>query len=40
MGPPRNKVIYYAIVIAVIAFVIVFALAIIQAAIMFLLFGV
>ena len=39
MGPPRNRVIYYAIVIAVIAFVIVFALAIIQAAIMFLLFG-
>jgi hypothetical protein len=34
MGPPRNKVIYYALAITVIAFVIVFALAIIQAAIM------
>jgi hypothetical protein len=34
MGPPRNKVLQYSIAIAVIAFVIVFALAIIQAAIM------
>lgn len=32
MGPPRNKVLRYAIAIAVAAFVIVFALAIIQAA--------
>ncbi len=34
MGPPRNKVLYYSIAITVVAFVIVFALAIIQAAIM------
>ena len=39
MGPERRKVIYYAVAIAAIAFVIVFALAIIQAAIMVLLFG-
>jgi hypothetical protein len=39
MGPERRKVIHYAIAIVAIAFVIVFALAIIQAAIMFLLFG-
>jgi hypothetical protein len=32
MGPPRNKVLHYSIAITVIAFVIVFALAIIQAA--------
>lgn len=39
MGPDRNRVLHYAIAIAVIAFVIIFALAIIQAALMVLLFG-
>lgn len=39
MGPERRKVIIFALAIAVIAFAIVFALAIIQAAIMVLLFG-
>ncbi len=39
MGPARSRVIHYAIAIAVIAFAIVFALAIIQAAIMVVLFG-
>jgi hypothetical protein len=39
MGPERRKVIAFALAIAVIAFAIVFALAIIQAAIMVLLFG-
>jgi hypothetical protein len=39
MGPERRKVIRYAVAIVLIAFVIVFALAVIQAAIMVLLFG-
>jgi hypothetical protein len=39
MGPDRNKVIYFAVAIAVIAFVVVLALAVIQAAVMVLLFG-
>jgi hypothetical protein len=39
MGPERRKVIHYAVAIVLIAFVIVFALAVIQAAIMVLLFG-
>ncbi len=39
MGPDRKKVIFYAVAIAVIAFVVVFALAALQAAIMVLLFG-
>ncbi len=39
MGADRNKVIYYALAIVAIAFAIVFALAIIQAALMVLLFG-
>lgn len=39
MGPDRRKVIHYAIAIVAIAFVIVFALAVIQAAIMVVLFG-
>jgi hypothetical protein len=39
MGPDRSKVILYAVAIAVIAFAIVFALAIVQGGLMVLLFG-